>query len=133
MTTRRKLLQMIGMGAAAPAVLPAPLETLADLRPDGIALSAMSSHPPGRLGVATSAGGIGNIEWARRELAELADPMRRERRRYEHSVYSIDPDVHALRSVSLSAKARIQKDRSFERQEAMQKSRLLGIIEGIWS
>lgn len=133
MTTRRKLLQMIGMGAAAPAVLPAPLETLADLRVDGVALSGIPVGLPGSSGETLSSGNLSRIDWARRQLEELADPRRREMRREDHYIMGLDPDVHALRSVSLSAKARIQKHRSFERQEAAQKRRLLGFLEGWWS
>jgi hypothetical protein len=52
--------------------------------------------------------------WAKRKLANWLLPDFHDKEYREFSVYELHPDLYALRSMSLSAKMRIQKRRSFE-------------------
>lgn len=54
-----------------------------------------------------------------KKMARWSDPNWRARAYRDREVYKLSPDVHALRSVSLTAKMRMQKDmdfREFERR-----------------
>lgn len=73
-----------------------------------------------------------NIDWARNALKRLTS-HERERRAREWSVTRLDPDLAVNRSMSLSAKILIQKDRDIERSFANERSYLEGVIAGFWS
>lgn len=71
--------------------------------------------------------------WAARRLAELMDANKRARR-WEHTfVTRIDPDLASMRSLSLSAKMAMQKQRDFDREEARTRTYLEGVIAGIFN
>lgn len=60
-------------------------------------------------------------EWALREMANFANPFYADARREEWGrVNRLDPDIAALRSMSLSARILLQSERNIARQEANQ-------------
>lgn len=75
-------------------------------------------------------------EFAKRSLLEEFEeclPEHLERKRSEHKVSALDPNIASLRSVSLSSKIRMTRDFDFERSRERRKHYLMGIIEGWWT
>lgn len=68
--------------------------------------------------------------WATKRLAKWLLPGYRDRKFREFSVDALHPDLYALRSMSLSAKMRIQKRRDFEIYEKKDQSYLRRYIAG---
>jgi deoxyadenosine/deoxycytidine kinase len=68
--------------------------------------------------------------WAQRQLAEFMGQTAEQlhRRRLRTHVENLDPDLAVNRSLSLSIKVRIQRDRNFERNQFAQKQSLLNDI-----
>lgn len=124
---RRKLLQFMGLGAAAPAVLP-PVQDMSALRLDGIE----AGSPIGSAWCGPSADNVSRTERASRALAKLVDPFSREKRKLDVWVTSLSPDVYALRSASLSAKIMIEKQRLLVRQEEQERMYWTGVLKGWW-
>lgn len=119
---------MIGLGAVAAPTLP-PIETLADTNLTGVAL-----HDTGYdgMGYGNAVEEVSQADWARERIADLVDPRRKEHRRKHWSVHSLDPNVHALRSMSLTAKVRMQQRISFERNEHLEQEHAEGVLLGLW-
>jgi hypothetical protein len=55
-----------------------------------------------------------DTSWAKKKLAKWLLPEFVNKEYREFNVYELHPDLYALRSMSLSAKMRIQKKRAFE-------------------
>jgi len=72
--------------------------------------------------------------WARESLKRLLGRTAIERamNKRRHSIHSLHPHYAACRSVSLVNKIRMSKDADFEREEALQKSYLQGVIDKLW-
>lgn len=74
----------------------------------------------------------GDTDWAQRRLLEFMRPAERVRRWEQTIVTRIDPDLASMRSLSLSAKMAIQKQRDFDRHEKSQIGYWEGVIAGIF-
>lgn len=68
--------------------------------------------------------------WAKKRLAKWLLPDFHDKEYREYSVNELHPDLYSLRSVSLSAKMRIQKRRSFEAYKKKDRSFLERYIRG---
>jgi hypothetical protein len=68
--------------------------------------------------------------WARKKLAKWLIPEFRQQEFREYSVYELHPDLHSLRSMSLSAKMRIQKRRAFEHYQKKDQTFLERYLKG---
>lgn len=62
-------------------------------------------------------------EWARNELADFLGRSASElaRQRIETHVDRLDPDIACMQSIALQAKIRMQRDRTFERNQSQQR------------
>ena len=80
-------------------------------------------------------GGAPSIDgsWALKALKRVTSGVERERRHREWNVQRLDPDLAANRSMSLSARMLIQKDRDIERSMVNERTYLEGVIAGLWS
>ena len=69
--------------------------------------------------------------WMQRELADFLGVSAKElaERRLETSVHALDPDLAVMRSLSLDAKIRIQRDRQFVRERENQRRYLSRNLE----
>lgn len=69
--------------------------------------------------------------WMQRELSDFLGVSARElaERRLETHVHALDPDLAVMRSLSLDAKIRIQRDRQFTRERESQRRYLSRNIE----
>lgn len=70
------------------------------------------------------------MEGAKKSLKEWLMPEILSRRYREYEIYHLSPDVHSLRSISLSAKVRIQKQRSFKQWREKDMSYLERFLRG---
>jgi hypothetical protein len=71
--------------------------------------------------------------WAKKKLAKWFMPGFSEKEFREHTVYELHPDLYSLRSMSLSAKMRIQKRRSFEQYKKKDMTYLERYLKGeLW-
>lgn len=120
---------MAGAAAAGPSMVKRVVaSTTADLRIPGVGLQTiydgMSSGGP--VGMQTDGG-----SWAVKEPLKLttmgAEALAKKRR--ATGVDMLDPDLAVMRSLSLTAKMSIQRDRNFERQFENEKHWLRRQIE----
>lgn len=132
---RRNFLGFLGGAAiAGPSAAKAAVSSvgMADLAPMGINMLGTS----GVGGAPTLAwgGSTDNIGYAKDGLKKLVGMTKaeRERRKRNHYFQGLDPDTASLRSISLTSKIRLAKDRSFEASERDQKTYLQGVIDRIW-
>jgi len=103
-----------GPKAVAKAATPLGLQ---DLAIKGIALGAAG----GEEGVPATR----DTTWAKKNLLSWLNPFRLQERWEEYNVWELHPDLHSLKSVSLTNKMRIQKKRSF----AEYKKRSMSFLE----
>lgn len=77
----------------------------------------------------------GQQRWAKDRLKEIMGwPDKAVSLRKKTSyLHGLDPDVAALRSVSLTNKVRMSRELQFQRDLEAEKARLFGIVEGWWS
>lgn len=122
---RRKFLGFLGGAAVAG---PGMAKAAATQGIEALSVSPvmpMNMVNPGMFGTAASAisGPVDDFDpvgWARRDLARFlgksAEQLIRERNGIQ--VAMLDPDIASMRSLSLGAKVRMQRERLFERQQA---------------
>lgn len=119
---------MAGAAVAGPSMVKeAVASTTADLRIPGVGLQTIYDGMSG--------GPIGSADggsmWAVKELAKLttmgAEALARKRR--STGVDMLDPDLAVMRSLSLTAKMSLQRDRNFARQFENEKHWLQRQIE----
>jgi hypothetical protein len=133
---RRNFLGFLGGAAVAgPSAAKAAVSQvgMAGLAPIGINLASGSGKYSGAV-----TQGIGatysHVEYARsalKSMMSLTDAAKEHRKR-EHYFQGLDPDTASLRSLSLTSKIKLAKERSFEASERKQRSHLQGIIDGLW-
>lgn len=131
---RRSLLALIpgaALGAkpvAAAFAAEAEKLALAGLQAGMQAIPDVATNTPRRGSVVA----LGDTDWARRRLAEFIRPAERARRWEQTFVTRIDPDLASMRSLSLSAKMAIQKQRDFDRHEKSQIGYWEDVIAGVF-
>jgi hypothetical protein len=115
-----------GAVAAGPkaAVKLAPIESFSALEMSGI-------NVPGEILLPDA----DSVSGARKALKKMLmrTPQDIARRKSGTPVYGLHPDIHALRSVSLTAKVRKMREYNFNRDEERERNYFNGIIEGWWS
>lgn len=128
MIGRRGFLKALGLGAAA---APAAAKSMADLTPQGLGLSNSAYAGFGSLAGASGVpctslneDDAGRGKWLLSQLRELADPSILEERWRNTYASTLDADVAAMGSVSLSSKIRIQRRINYERELAARKADL---------
>ena len=128
MSTRRGFLKMLGIGAAAAPMAPA---AVGDLTLSGVNVAGMGGLHFGGEAVQNPATSLGYSQgWVQRKVAELMSPSAKAERWQNTNVFSLDPDLHALRSMSLGSKIAIQRQRNFERSEASARSYVERLLRG---
>lgn len=127
MKRRGFLKALAGAPIAGPAVVKeAVASTMADLSlsgvATGIASNGMMPQSP-------------DDNWAQKELTKYlgktAAHLALEKKQFQFN--GIEPDVAALRSVSLTSKVRLSRDIAFERSQEQHKSWLEGRIAGLFN
>lgn len=126
---RRGFLRMLGGAVAAgPAIGKSAADmTLADTRlwPQGLSAGNLVEPPVPHTPSATHARSM--LE----ELKRGGEQARRLRRTRLH-LEGLEPDLATMRSLSLTTKVRLSRDRAFERHERTQAAWFTGIIKGWW-
>lgn len=112
-------------GKQAAAALAAEAEKLAGVQ----ALGASDTPYPQPSAVQVA---VESSKWAAARLDQFFRPAERARRWDQTSVNHLDPDLVSMRSMSLSARMTIQKQRNFDRHEMRERSYLEGVIAGIF-
>ena len=131
---RRNFLSFLGGAAVAgPTAARAAASTIgmADLAPLGVNMLGSGSMGQAAVGAYDT---YDHINYAKEGLKKLVglSSIARERRKREHYFQGLDPDTASLRSISLTSKIKIAKERSFEAQERNQRSYFQGVIDGLW-
>lgn len=133
---RRNFLGFLGGAAVGgPSVAQSTLSSagFADLAPAGIRLNQGIDHMS-VVGAQSTTNAYDNIGWAKKRLDELygLTAAAREHQKRNHYISQLDPDTASLRSVSLTSKIKIAKDRSFEIEQRRSATHLQGIIAKLW-
>lgn len=87
---------------------------------------------PPSVGMIHSPDSSDSTTWARRNLTRLLDPRWLEQRREQIGVAVLDPDLASMKSLSLSVRISMQKDRNFEREISRERSYLEKVIAGVF-
>ena len=93
----------------------------------GLEASSATDMPMG--GIAGSGDYAG---YARKRLAQMLTPWWQELRRRGISVSRLDPDLASMRSLSLSVRMQMQRDRNFERIMADERAHYEGALSGLF-
>lgn len=88
----------------------------------------MPAPPTGYIGSST----LSSRDWATNDLKRLIDPGWLRERRETIRVQSLDPDLASMKSMSLSVRIEMQKDRLLARHVEREKTRLEKIIAGVF-
>lgn len=126
MMKRRSFLGLLGGAAASGPKVAA--ESMRDLEIPGVAFSDENNGIPAVLHSPQEK------SWARKQLKKLVSRTdeERERKRRRTTVYNLDPDIHALRSVSIGRKMAMQRDINFRKEEEREREYLNDIIRGFF-
>lgn len=126
MIGRRQILKLFGM---APAALPVAAREIAKSN----SIGSFTSNP-GILGGSLTASTPSNDDYLSHILKEIGkwaadgETLARKEVRFEN-IYRLDPDIASMRSLSLSAAMRIQRDRLVKRYLEGQRSYLSTELE----
>ncbi|MDP2618604.1 MAG: hypothetical protein Q8P46_00265 [Hyphomicrobiales bacterium] len=77
-------------------------------------------------------GGPNDRSWAAQSLKRLFNPALLEQRKQNMVVTRFDPDLAANRSMSLSVKMLIQRERNFKRETESERTYLQQVLDGTW-
>lgn len=114
MTTRRSFLSLLGGAAVAgPSALSATAERVAS-----VPLADWAAPPTGGMPMASAGTSAPNLTVAGAKLLGVPDWLRDTWKHEAKHVHILDPDIAALKSMSLSAKIAMQRKRNYEQREA---------------
>lgn len=65
-------------------------------------------------------------------MAQLVNPAWLEQKLMDTTVHALDPDLASMRSISLSVKIEMQRERNFKREIARTKSYYEKVIAGVF-
>jgi hypothetical protein len=127
---RRKFLGLFGGAVAAG---PAVVRDTAGFIPEHMAINGIGVIPDAGEAVAFSGDGLSK-GWAKDALKKFLarTPEEIARIKRNTNVYSLPPDVYALRSVSIGTKIRMAREVTFRKNEEDRKGYLDGVLKGWW-